>query len=76
MLFFDNYGEVNSVLSFGNDVFDSVELNLLILEIEVISGSNLTLRLLGSLGGLGFGLGNSSDDKPLFRADFKPLSSR
>jgi hypothetical protein len=63
-------------LCFSDDVFYGLEFDfffVFFIALRQISGS---LGLLWSLLGFGFGLGDSSDDKPRFWADFKPLSSR
>jgi hypothetical protein len=63
-------------LSLGNYVLYRLELYLFIVFFISLGQVSNGLGLLRSLLGLGFGLGDSCDDKPLFWADFKPLSSR
>jgi hypothetical protein len=75
-VFFLNNGEVHGVNSFSNNVLDGLKLNVFFIDVALVNSDSLTLRLLWSLGGLGFCLGNRCDDKPLTWADFKPLSSR
>mgnify|MGYP007092088331 CR=1 FL=1 len=75
MLFLNN-SEVNRFNRLRDDIFNGFELNLLVVDVALVSNDSLTLWLLWSLGGLGFCLGNRCDDKPLTWADFKPLSSR